>query len=94
MGWFSTLNNQVGLLCAIIAHAICSVFSMFSAKLLMHMCVAAMSLQIIFVISAYVSSSVSAPSCAALRVLIHFSFLAQFTWKALQAFILWKVPTS
>ncbi|XP_022108158.1 G-protein coupled receptor 98-like isoform X2 [Acanthaster planci] len=81
----------LGLLCAIIAHIVCSVFSMFSAKLLMHMCMAAMSLQIIFGISAYVSSSVSAPSCVALRVLIHFFFLAQFTWMVLQAFYLWKV---
>ncbi|XP_022108168.1 G-protein coupled receptor 98-like [Acanthaster planci] len=64
---------------------------MFSAKLLMHMCMAAMSLQIIFVISVYVSSSVSAPSCAGLKVLIHFSFLAQFIWMVLQAFYLWKV---
>ncbi|XP_022110249.1 G-protein coupled receptor 98-like isoform X2 [Acanthaster planci] len=81
----------VGLLCAIIAHVVCSVYSMFSAKLLMHMCFASMSLQIIFVISAYVSSFVSAPSCAALGVLIHFFFLAQFTWMLVQAFNLWKV---
>ncbi|XP_038076858.1 adhesion G-protein coupled receptor V1-like isoform X2 [Patiria miniata] len=80
-----------GLVCAIIAHNVCSVYSMFSAKLLIHMCFAAMSLQVVFVTSAYVSSYISTASCAVLGVLIHFFFLAQFTWMLVQAFNLWKV---
>ncbi|XP_072038274.1 adhesion G-protein coupled receptor V1-like [Amphiura filiformis] len=76
---------------AILAHNVCSVYSMFAAKLLMHMCFACMALEVVFVTSAHVSSWVSLEGCAVLGVLIHYFFLAQFSWMLIQSFNLWKV---
>ncbi|XP_071506649.1 adhesion G-protein coupled receptor V1-like [Diadema antillarum] len=80
-----------GLLLALIAHQFCTVQCMFAAKLILHMCFACMALQIVFVVSAYISNRVGVEACAAIGVLMHFFFLAQFTWMLMQSINFWKV---
>nr|XP_006812422.1 PREDICTED: G protein coupled receptor 98-like protein isoform X1 [Saccoglossus kowalevskii] len=82
---------MMGLALAILAHHICSLETMFAAKLLMHMCFACISLQIVFVINAYVSNRISASGCSAIATVMHYFFLAQFSWMFVQAINLWKV---
>ncbi|XP_070543508.1 adhesion G-protein coupled receptor V1-like isoform X2 [Ptychodera flava] len=82
---------MIGLAFAILAHHICSIETMFAAKLLMHMCFACLSLQITFVVAAYISNRISASSCSAIATVLHYFFLAQFSWMFVQSINLWKV---
>ncbi|PIK34165.1 putative G-protein coupled receptor [Apostichopus japonicus] len=76
---------------ALLTHQVCAVYSMFAARLLMHMCFAAMCLQVVFLTSAYVSNWVSYEGCTALGVLIHYFLLSQFSWIFIQGLNFWKV---
>ncbi|XP_041464132.1 adhesion G-protein coupled receptor V1-like [Lytechinus variegatus] len=80
-----------GMFLALVAHWFCAVQCMFAAKLLLHLCFSCMALQIVFVISAYISSWVGVQGCSALGVVMHFFFLSQFTWMLIQSVNFWKV---
>ncbi|KAK1176563.1 adhesion G-protein coupled receptor V1-like [Acipenser oxyrinchus oxyrinchus] len=76
---------------AILSHLFCSRFSMFAAKLLMHMMVACLGTQISFLVSAYSSRQLSVESCSALGLLAHYLHLSQFSWMLIQAVNFWHV---
>ncbi|XP_030832667.1 adhesion G-protein coupled receptor V1 isoform X3 [Strongylocentrotus purpuratus] len=80
-----------GMFLALVAHYFCAVQCMFAAKLLLHCCFSCFALQIVFVISAYISSWVGVQGCSALGVVMHFFFLSQFTWMLIQSVNFWKV---
>ncbi|XP_077988560.1 adhesion G-protein coupled receptor V1-like [Glandiceps talaboti] len=82
---------MIGLALAILTHHICSIETMFAAKLLMHMCFACLCLQIVFVVAAYISNRISSSGCSAIATVMHYFFLAQFSWMFVQSINLWKV---
>ncbi|XP_039615272.1 adhesion G-protein coupled receptor V1 [Polypterus senegalus] len=76
---------------AILSHLFCSKFSMFSAKLLIHMMVACFGTQVSFLVSAYGSRQLSEEGCSALGLVTHYLYLSQFTWMLIQAVNFWQV---
>ncbi|XP_032873159.1 adhesion G-protein coupled receptor V1 [Amblyraja radiata] len=80
-----------GLSLAILSHLLCSGFSMFAAKLLMHMMVACLGTQISFLMSVYLSRELSNESCSALGLVMHYLYLCQFSWMLIQSVNFWKV---
>ncbi|XP_071965307.1 adhesion G-protein coupled receptor V1-like isoform X2 [Antedon mediterranea] len=89
--YISCFITIVCLLMALLAHHVCSVHTMFAAKLLMHLIFAIMATEIVFVVSAYISNNVSSESCAALGAILHYFFLSQFIWMLVQSINLWKI---
>ncbi|XP_038661208.1 adhesion G-protein coupled receptor V1 isoform X3 [Scyliorhinus canicula] len=80
-----------GFALAILCHLLCSRFSMFAAKLLMHMMVACLGTQISFLISIYLSRELSDESCSALGLVMHYLYLCQFSWMLIQSINFWQV---
>ncbi|XP_067838274.1 adhesion G-protein coupled receptor V1 [Heptranchias perlo] len=76
---------------AILSHLLCSRFSMFAAKLLMHMMVACLGTQISFLMSIYLSRELSDESCSALGLVMHYLYLCQFSWMLIQSVNFWQV---
>uniref|UniRef100_UPI00398F1058 adhesion G-protein coupled receptor V1 isoform X2 n=1 Tax=Pristiophorus japonicus TaxID=55135 RepID=UPI00398F1058 len=76
---------------AILSHLLCSRFSMFAAKLLMHMMVACLGTQISFLMSIYLSRDLSDESCSALGLVMHYLYLCQFSWMLIQSINFWQV---
>ncbi|XP_033109462.1 adhesion G-protein coupled receptor V1-like [Anneissia japonica] len=89
--YVSCFITIICLLMALLAHHVCSVHTMFAAKLLMHLIFSVMATEIVFMISAYISNDVSSESCAALGAILHYFFLAQFIWMLVQSTNLWKI---
>ncbi|XP_032809135.2 adhesion G-protein coupled receptor V1 isoform X2 [Petromyzon marinus] len=89
--YISCIICMTGLALALLAHLLCSRLSMFAAKLLMHMLFACFATQVVFLIAAYVSGQVSDESCFAVGLIVHYFFLAQFTWILVQSINLWQV---
>ncbi|XP_014662998.1 PREDICTED: G-protein coupled receptor 98-like isoform X2 [Priapulus caudatus] len=94
--WFfvSCFVAMLGLFSAIFAHHVCSIYSRFTASLLMHMCFACLATEVVYVINAYMSADILADkannSCISMGIFLHYFFVAQFTWMVAQAFNLWK----
>ncbi|XP_067885769.1 adhesion G-protein coupled receptor V1 [Heterodontus francisci] len=80
-----------GFALAILSHLLCSRFSMFAAKLLMHMMVACLGTQISFLMSIYLSRELSDESCSALGLVMHYLYLCQFSWMLIQSVNFWQV---
>ncbi|KAL4228132.1 hypothetical protein ACF0H5_013567 [Mactra antiquata] len=88
-----------GLLCAMLAHHLCSVSAMFSASLLMHMFFAAMATQICYIVAAFLSSdeilvyTIDEDNyrCIVMGLFLHYFFLCQFSWMMTQALNFWKI---
>ncbi|XP_062873808.1 adhesion G-protein coupled receptor V1 [Trichomycterus rosablanca] len=79
-----------GFALAIISHLLCSRFPMFAAKLLTHMMVACLGMQICFLVSAFRGRMFSEDSCAALGLFFHYFHLSQFSWMVIQAVNFWQ----
>ncbi|XP_066512530.1 adhesion G-protein coupled receptor V1-like [Hoplias malabaricus] len=79
-----------GFALAIISHLLCSRFPMFAAKLLTHMMVACLGMQICFLVSAFRGRMFSEDSCAALGLFFHYFHLSQFSWMLIQAVNFWQ----
>ncbi|XP_017551078.2 adhesion G-protein coupled receptor V1 isoform X2 [Pygocentrus nattereri] len=79
-----------GFALAIISHVLCSRFPMFAAKLLTHMMVACLGMQICFLVSAFRGRMFSEDSCAALGLFFHYFHLSQFSWMLIQAVNFWQ----
>ncbi|XP_048383057.2 adhesion G-protein coupled receptor V1 isoform X4 [Stegostoma tigrinum] len=80
-----------GFALAILCHLLCSRFSMFAAKLLIHMMVACLGTQISFLMSIYLSRELSDESCTALGLVLHYLYLCQFSWMLIQSINFWQV---
>ncbi|XP_035665839.1 adhesion G-protein coupled receptor V1-like [Branchiostoma floridae] len=81
----------IGMALTILAHHLCNMYSMFSYKLHMHLAFACMATQIAFTVGAYISSTLDQGSCAALGIVLHYFFLAQFTWMFIQAINFYRI---
>ncbi|XP_066273052.1 adhesion G-protein coupled receptor V1-like isoform X1 [Branchiostoma lanceolatum] len=81
----------IGMALTILAHHLCNMYSMFSYKLHMHLAFACMATQIAFTVGAYISSTLDQGSCAALGIVLHYFFLAQFTWMFIQAVNFYRI---
>ncbi|KAI4876542.1 hypothetical protein NFI96_002228 [Prochilodus magdalenae] len=79
-----------GFALAIMSHVLCSRFPMFAAKLLTHMMVACLGMQICFLVSAFRGRMFSEDSCAALGLFFHYFHLSQFSWMLIQAVNFWQ----
>ncbi|XP_072520807.1 adhesion G-protein coupled receptor V1 isoform X2 [Salminus brasiliensis] len=79
-----------GFALAIISHVLCSRFPMFAAKLLTHMMVACLGMQICFLVSAFRGKMFNEDSCAALGLFFHYFHLSQFSWMLIQAVNFWQ----
>uniref|UniRef100_A0A4W3JB69 Adhesion G-protein coupled receptor V1 n=1 Tax=Callorhinchus milii TaxID=7868 RepID=A0A4W3JB69_CALMI len=80
-----------GFALAVLSYLFCSRFSMFAAKLLMHMMVACLGTQISFLVSVYLSRELSVESCSALGLVTHYLYLCQFSWMLIQSVNFWQV---
>ncbi|XP_043565048.1 adhesion G-protein coupled receptor V1 isoform X2 [Chiloscyllium plagiosum] len=80
-----------GFALAILCHMLCSRFSMFAVKLLVHMMVACLGTQISFLMSIYLSRELSDESCSALGLVLHYFYLCQFSWMLIQSINFWQV---
>ncbi|XP_074651666.1 adhesion G-protein coupled receptor V1-like [Tubulanus polymorphus] len=99
--WFkiSAFICMACMILAVLAHHICSVYSMFSANLLMHMVFAIFATEVCYVINAYVSpfdiliteKGMDNYKCIVMGLFSHYFFLAQFTWLFAQALNFWKI---
>ncbi|XP_059825311.1 adhesion G-protein coupled receptor V1 [Hypanus sabinus] len=76
---------------SILSHLLCSRFSMFAAKLLLHMMVACLGTQISFLMSAYLGRELTEEACSALGLVIHYLYLCQFSWMLIQSVNFWQV---
>uniref|UniRef100_A0A8B9KFU6 Adhesion G protein-coupled receptor V1 n=1 Tax=Astyanax mexicanus TaxID=7994 RepID=A0A8B9KFU6_ASTMX len=99
IGALSTYNEAfyaAGFICisgfalAIISHVLCSRFPMFAAKLLTHMMVACLGMQICFLVSAFRGKMFNKDGCAALGLFFHYFHLSQFSWMLIQAINFWQ----
>ena len=99
--WFhvSCFICIVGVSLAILTHHVCTIYSMFSANLLMHMCFAVAASEICYVINAFISPihlldigvDDSNYRCIIMSLVLHYFFLAQFTWMLTQAANFWRI---
>ncbi|XP_076995276.1 adhesion G-protein coupled receptor V1 [Tamandua tetradactyla] len=80
-----------GLCLVVLSHIFCARYSMFAAKLLIHMMATSLGTQVVFLVSAYASPQLTDESCSAVAAITHYLYLCQFSWMLIQSVNFWYV---